>query len=58
MGRELVLELAQSLCSVVTPWDRGFTASALAAGAECEGKTHLEMEDLKSDFSKRQRTKY
>lgn len=54
MGRELLLELAQSLCSVVTPRDRGFTASALAAGAESEGKTHLEMENLNSHFSKRQ----
>lgn len=36
------------------PRDRGFTASALAAGAESEGKTHLEMENLNSDFSKRQ----
>lgn len=47
MGRELGLELAQSLCSVMTHWDRGFTASALAAGAESEGKTHLEMEKSK-----------
>lgn len=32
--------------------DRGFTASALAAGAECEGKPHFEKEHLNSDFSK------
>lgn len=54
MGRQLVLELAQSLCSVVTCQGGGFTASALAAAAEREGKTHLEMEHLNSDFSKQQ----
>lgn len=51
MGRELVLVLTQSLCSVVTLWGRGFTASALAAGAEgVRAKPTLKWEKSKFRF--------